>query len=235
MNNNNENYEENIENFNDNELINIGLDSSKANEKQIEINFIADGNIQNKQNICYSIQKGDNIFFKSAFCESSNIKKSDKIKLSDLEPEFEMSFYNEELEEKKIKIKTEDLKNGIIENINLPNIDILKIKIYSEEIKENNFTKLLKKGLNLDLSIAIDFTGSNGDPGYIDSLHYIQNGFMNNYEKAIRENIKIISMYNRNNKYDIYGFGAEVKGEFKKIFNINGTENPSITGIENII
>ena len=114
MNNNNENYEENIENFNDNELINIGLDSSKANEKQIEINFIADGNIQNKQNICYSIQKGDNIFFKSAFCESSNIKKSDKIKLSDLEPEFEMSFYNEELEEKKIKIKTEDLKMELL-------------------------------------------------------------------------------------------------------------------------
>ena len=87
----------------------------------------------------------------------------------------------------------------------------------------------------MDLSIAIDFTGSNGDPSYENSLHYIKNGFINNYEKAIRENIKIISMYNKQDKYNVYGFGAKVNGIFKNIFAINRADDPSIIGIENII
>ena len=93
---------------------------------------------------------------------------------------------------------------------------------------------MLKKGLNLDLSIAIDFTASNGYPDENDSLHRIKYGFVNNYEKAIREHYNIISTYNKKDKYDVYGFGADIDGEFKEIFNINGKEDPSITGIDNI-
>ena len=185
--------------------------------------------------ICYSIQKDDKILFKSAFCDSSNIKHSDKIRLCDLWPEFYVSFYNEEFEEKVVKIITEELDIGFTENINLPKIDNLKIKISSEEIKCNNMIKLLKQGLNLNLSIAIDFTGSNRHPSDYYSLHKIKDGFINNYEKAMRENIKIISIYNKQDKYDIYGFGAEINDEFKEIFNINGTADPSIEGIDNII
>ena len=127
------------------------------------------------------------------------------------------------------------MNEGIIENINLPKIDNLKIKISSKETKGNNLIKLLKKVLNLNLSIAIDFTGSNGDPDLDFSLHKIENGFINNYEKAMRENTKIISIYNKEDKYDIYGFGAKINGEFKEFFNINGTADPSIEGIDNII
>ena len=233
--NNNKNYQENIDNFDDNELINIGLDTPNEKEKLIELNFNTEENGNNNHDICYSIQKGEHILFKSAVCKSSNIKKSDKIKLSDLEPEFEISFYNEELEEKKIIIQTADLKNGLLEDLKFSNIDNLKIKIFSEETESNSFTKLLKAGLNLDLSIAIDFTGSNGNPKCENSLHYISNGFINNYEKAMRENIKIISMYNKSNKYNVYGFGAQLNGKFKDIFNINGNEDESIIGLENII
>jgi len=234
---NDEKYEEKIDNFNDNELINIDLDSPKENndEKCVQLNFNTDENNYSNKNVSYAIQKNDKILFKSAFCNSSNIKKSDRIKISDLEPEFELLFYNEEFQEKKVKIKTEELKSGITENINFPNSDKLKIKISSEDIACNNFIKLLKKGLNLDLSIAIDFTCSNGYPDEIDSLHRIKNGFVNNYEKAIREHYNIISTYNKKDKYDVYGFGADIDGEFKKIFNINGKEDPSITGIDNII
>ena len=233
--NNNLNYQDIIDNFDDNELINIDLDTPKENEKLITLNFSTEENGYNNSDIFFSIQKGDHIFFKSAVCKSSNIKKSDKIKISDLEPEFEISFYNEELEEKTIIIKTADLKNGLIEDLYFSNIDNLKIKIFSEETESNSFLKLLKEGLNLDLSIAIDFTGSNGDPIYENSLHYISNGFINNYEKAMRESIKIIPMYNKGNKYNVYGFGAQLNGEFKDVFNINGTDDENIIGIENII
>ena len=234
---NDEKYEEKIENFADNELINIDFDSPKENkeEKCIELNFNTYENHNKNSNVSYCIQKDDKILFKSALCNSSNLKKSDRIKLSDLEPEFEISFYNEEFQEKKVKIQTEKLKNGITENIKFSNMDNLKINISSEETESNNFIKLLKKGLNLDLSIAIDFTGSNGNPYGDYSLHKIKNGFINNYEKAIREHYKIISIYNKKDKYDVYGFGADIDNEFKEIFNINRTYDPSITGIENII
>ena len=235
--NNNEGYEEKIEEFTDNELININIDlpEEKKDEKLIELKFNTEQNKEKNAKISYSIQKNDKILFKSAVCKCSNIKNTDIIKISDLEPEFEMSFYNEEYEEKKIKIETEDLKNGITENINLPRIDNLKVTIFSEEKESNKFIKLVNKGLNLDLSIAIDFTGSNGNPENDDSLHKIKDGFINNYEKTIRENNKIISIYNKKDKYDVYGFGAKINGQFKEFFNLNRAEDPSIEGIENII
>ena len=87
----------------------------------------------------------------------------------------------------------------------------------------------------MDLSIAIDFTASNGDPDRDYSLHKIKDGFVNNYEKAIRENYIILSQYNKKDRYDIYDFGADIDNEFKEIFIINGTDDPGIEGIENII
>lgn len=236
--NNSENLEERIDNFTDDELINIGFDlpEEKNDDKCIEINFNTEECKGNENsNISYSIQKGDQILFKSAFCNNSNIKGTDKLPLKLLEPEFEISFYNEDFTEKKIVVKTDELKNGISEIINLPNIENFKIKMTSEEVEKNSFIKLIKKGLNIDLSIAIDFTSSNGYPSEEDSLHKIKDGFINNYEKAIRENYKIISSYNKKDKYNIYGFGADINGRFEECFNLNGTEDPSIIGIENII
>ena len=228
-------FEEKIEDFTDNEIINIdyGISEETKDQKVVELNFKAQNKDENK-NLSYSIQKGNKVLFKSAVCNSTNIKKSDKIKLSDLAPEFEIAFYNEEFEEKKVKIKTKDLKNGV--PIDLPHIEGLKINVSSEETKYTSFLKLLKeKNINLDLSIAIDFTGSNGYPQWKDSLHYIKDGFINKYEKAIREHYKIISPYNKNDKYNVYGFRADIDGNFKDIFNLNGTDDPSITWIENII
>ena len=237
--NNNKNYEEKIENSKDNETINIGYGLSKEMKDQrvIELNFKANNNNNNNANICYCVQKDNKLLFKSASCNVSNIKKSDKIKLSDLEPEFEISFIshnNEKFKEQKVKIKTEELKNGV--NIDLPNIDNLNINISSEETKYTSFIELLeKKNINLVLSIAIDFTGSNGNPQCNWSLHKIKDGFMNNYEKAMREFHKIISPYNKQDKYNVYGFGADIDYKFKEIFNLNRLDDPSIIGIENII
>ena len=230
-------YEEKIDNFTDDELLNIDYDEpkEKEDEKYIQLSF----NIKNNKgkdnnmnsNISYTIQKNDEIIFKSAFCDSSNIKKTDKIPESILKPEFEISFYNEDFEETKIKVNYNDLFQGV----EIKDFSDFNINVLPEIVKKNRLIKLIKSGLNLDLSIAIDFTCSNGSPNYSDSLHYIENGFVNNYEKAIRENYKIISTLNEKDKYDIYGFGADINGIFEKCFNLNMTDNPSIEGIENII
>jgi hypothetical protein len=148
-----------------------------------------------------------------------------------LKPDFEISFYNSDFEEKRIKVNYSDLLKGgqIIK------FEGLGINVLGENVKKNSLIKLIKKGLNLDLSIAIDFTCSNGWIDSPSSLHYIENGFVNNYEKAIRENYKIISNLNEKDKYDIYGFGADIDGKFEECFNLNMSNNPSIIGIENII
>jgi len=111
----------------------------------------------------------------------------------------------------------------------------IEIVISIEKFDKISLIKLKKDGLNIDLSIAIDFTGSNGSPDSTYSLHYIKNGFVNNYEKSIRACCDILSVYNKKDEYDVYGFGAYVNGEFSNCFNINFNQNSKIRGVENII
>jgi Copine len=50
--------------------------------------------------------------------------------------------------------------------------------------------------MELELCIAIDFTGSNGDPRRPGTLHYIHpDGSLNDYEKAITAVGSIIAKY----------------------------------------
>ena len=238
----NQNYEKEIDNFNDNEIINIGFDSndnSEENQKEKDIQlFFETKNQEYLSNvISYSIQKENKIIYKSPFCNCSHIKQTDKIPLSLLEPEFELSFYNKNYDEQKITITTEELLNQKTKNITieLPDMEKIEIVISIEKFDKISLIKLKKDGLNIDLSIAIDFTGSNGDPNYSDSLHYIKNGFVNNYEKSIRACCDILSVYNKKDEYEVFGFGANVNGEFSNCFNINFNENSKIKGVENII
>ena len=237
-----QNYEKEIDNFNDNEIINIGFDSndnSEENQKEKDIQlFFETKNQEYLSNvISYSIQKDNKIIYKSPFCNCSHIKQTDKIPLSLLEPEFELSFYNKNYDEQKITTTTEELLNQKTKNvaIELPDMEKIEIVISIEKFDKISLIKLKKDGLNIDLSIAIDFTGSNGSPDYSSSLHYIKNGFINNYEKSIRACCDILSVYNKKDEYEVYGFGADVNGEFSNCFNINFNENSKIKGVENII
>ena len=242
----NKNYEEKIENFNDDEKINIGFEPNEntdedEKEKDIQLFFQTKNEIDDTSNVLsYSIQKDNKIIYKSPLCKCSHIKQSDKLPLSLLNPEFEISFYNKNYDEQKISILTEELLSQKSKEITieLPEIEKLVVVISIEKFDKVSLLKLKKEGLNIDLSIAIDFTGSNGHPNYSNSLHYISNGFVNNYEKSIRACADILSIYNKNDEYDVYGFGADINGEFKRCFNINGDNkngNNKIKGIENVI
>ena len=242
-----ENYIEKIQEFDKNEIISIGCNNKDdEDEEYIQLLFLNNNNNNNnnkenndkkKENekICYTIQKDDKIIFKSAFCEDTYIKESDKLPINLLKPEFEISFYDQNYEEKKIKIKVSDLKIGYPININLPCIKSLDLNIKSETKKIIPINKLLIKGLKFKLNIAIDFTSSNGYPTFTNSLHYCDGETINNYEKGIKTIFGILSHYTENDDCNVYGFGADVKNEFKKIFNINNKEDPNIKGIENII
>ena len=60
--------------------------------------------------------------------------------------------------------------------------------------------------------VAIDFTGSNGDPALPTSLHY-QNptGLFNPYQDAITAVGSVLDNYDTDHMIPVYGFGARVR------------------------
>jgi hypothetical protein len=73
------------------------------------------------------------------------------------------------------------------------------------------FTDLIKGGLNMNIDMAIDFTGSNGDPNDTDSLHYYQT-YENAYQQAISRIGEAVIDYDSNNDIQMFGFGGQPKG-----------------------
>jgi len=96
------------------------------------------------------------------------------------------------------------------------------------------FVDYLTGGCELELSIAIDFTGSNGDPRRPGTLHYIHpDGRLNDYEKAITAVGGILSKYDSDQKFPVFGFGAKYGGVIRHSFQIGG--KPEMDGISGVL
>lgn len=96
------------------------------------------------------------------------------------------------------------------------------------------FVDYLTGGLELQLSVAIDFTGSNGDPRKPGTLHYIDRlgGQLNDYEKALTAVGAIIGRYDSDQQFPMFGFGAKFGGIINHSFQLGGTTEVSgITGM----
>ena len=118
------------------------------------------------------------------------------------------------------------------------NYQIGTLKINLKMIKKNSFIDYLKGGMQINMEIAIDYTASNGDPQKPSSYHYINGHFPNCYENAITNCCSIVSCYDEDQKFPVYGFGGippNNSNEVSHCFNINFENNPDIDGLENII
>ncbi len=78
-----------------------------------------------------------------------------------------------------------------------------------EDVKDSIIHQL-STGLTISAVVAIDFTGSNGNPKEKHSLHYLDGN--NQYRNAIRSIIPIIDQYDSDGKYPVYGFGMKYGG-----------------------
>ena len=67
----------------------------------------------------------------------------------------------------------------------------------------------MRGGLQLNLIVAVDFTGSNGSPTAQGSLHYINSAQPNQYQLALRGVWDILSNYDSDHRIPAYGFGAK--------------------------
>lgn len=78
-----------------------------------------------------------------------------------------------------------------------------------------SFRDFVMGGLEISLTVGIDFTGSNGDPSDPASLHHIDHSHKswNVYQQVINGVVNVLQAYDQDQKYPVYGFGARVRQE----------------------
>ena len=106
------------------------------------------------------------------------------------------------------------------------------------------FISYLRSGINIQLTIGIDFTGSNGHYKDPPSLHYLGGG-LNNYESAIRSCGDIVSAYDKEQSFPVFGFGFNFIDPYLNNFDGKYTdfnypincdiENPAIKYIDGVL
>ncbi|XP_041824480.1 copine-3-like [Melanotaenia boesemani] len=120
---------------------------------------------------------------------------------------------------------------------NYKNSGVICIK-RCQVVTEFSFLDYIMGGCQINFTIAIDFTGSNGMPTSPRSLHYINPEGNNEYLNAIWAVGNIIQDYNSNKLFPVFGFGAKVppSSQVSHQFPLNFTPSyPFCSGIEGVV
>jgi len=142
------------------------------------------------------------------------------------------NFHNNKLGELTNPIQT------FVSNDQKINNNQVNVKIKTTIKTVYSFLDFLRGGMEINLTIGIDFTGSNGSPTYSNSLHYLAQGSLNNYERAIRSCGDILAVYDADQLFPVYGYGAVYNGSSQNLhcFALNGNQNnPDIKTIDNVL
>ncbi|KAL4234128.1 Copine-4 [Mactra antiquata] len=104
--------------------------------------------------------------------------------------------------------------------------------------KVATFLEYIYGGMQINFTVGVDFTGSNGDPTSPQSLHYINPYQPNDYMQAIQAVGAVCQDYDTDKMFPALGFGAKIPPENKLSFefamNFNPT-NPYCAGVPGII
>eukprot|EP00959_Pyramimonas_sp_CCMP1952_P290570 6077724-Pyramimonas_sp.AAC.1 len=122
-----------------------------------------------------------------------------------------------------------DKSVGVIKHISPPVV-----------IEKPSLTAYIAGGMEISVSVAIDFTQSNGPPSQRDSLHHRTNqpGYLNQYEQAIWSVGNILAPYDSNQMFAVYGYGAALPGNrvTSHCFHLSGDPNsPYVHGVAGIM
>eukprot|EP00064_Thunnus_orientalis_P007103 superscaffoldBa00000770_g7122 len=118
--------------------------------------------------------------------------------------------------------------------VNSGTVTLLSFKVESEY----TFVDFIRGGTQLNFTVAIDFTASNGNPSQPTSLHYMSPYQMNAYAMALKAVGEIIQDYDSDKLFPAYGFGAKLPpdGKISHAFPLNSNiENPNCVGIEGVL
>jgi len=96
------------------------------------------------------------------------------------------------------------------------------------------FVDYISGGCEMNLCVAIDFTGSNGDPRKPGTLHHFNSdGSKNDYEKAVSAIGSILAKYDSDKKFPVWGFGAKYGGIVRHCFQCGPASE--VDGVEGIL
>ncbi|XP_053884303.1 copine-5 isoform X1 [Malaclemys terrapin pileata] len=118
--------------------------------------------------------------------------------------------------------------------INSGTVTLLSFTVESEY----TFLDYIKGGTQINFTVAIDFTASNGNPSQSTSLHYMNPYQLNAYAMALKAVGEIIQDYDSDKMFPALGFGAKIPpdGHVSHEFPLNGNaDNPYCSGIEGIL
>jgi hypothetical protein len=76
--------------------------------------------------------------------------------------------------------------------------------------KQHTFVDYLRSGTRINCIVSIDFTASNGDPKFAQSLHHQNPYEPNPYQKAINSVGTVLIDYDSDKQFVAHGFGARV-------------------------
>uniref|UniRef100_A0A672L4M4 Copine 8 n=1 Tax=Sinocyclocheilus grahami TaxID=75366 RepID=A0A672L4M4_SINGR len=103
---------------------------------------------------------------------------------------------------------------------------------------EVTFLDYIKGGTQINFTVAIDFTASNGNPSQPTSLHYMNPYQLNAYAIALKAVGEIIQDYDSDKMFPALGFGAKLPpdGRISHEFALNGNpKNPYCNGIDGVM
>lgn len=190
-----------------------------------------------KNKIVFKItSSNDSPVYKSECISDSGKFNSVKIPTLLLNNVFYISFFDcKNREVCKITTNLAEISNNLNFHIPMSKRRIFTCTSSSYITRNYTFIDYLKAGIQIGLSIAIDFTGSNGLPKERSSLHYIFGQEPNQYERAISSCGNILAYYDYDQLFPCYGFGANINGVSTPIFNLNFQQDPNIHLIQNVI
>lgn len=97
------------------------------------------------------------------------------------------------------------------------------------------FLDYINGGCEMQLCVAIDFTGSNGDPRKPGTLHYLSpdGSTMNDYEKAICAIGSLLADFDTDKMFPVWGFGAKYSGQVYHLFQCGPAAE--VSGIKGVL
>ncbi|XP_053172497.1 copine-1 isoform X2 [Scomber japonicus] len=106
-------------------------------------------------------------------------------------------------------------------------------------ITQHSFLDFVMGGCQINFTVGIDFTGSNGDPRSPESLHYMSADGRNQYLSALWSVGQVVRDYDTDKFFPAFGFGAKLPPDYKAAnheFALNfNPSNPHCQGIEGIV
>ncbi|XP_055562531.1 copine-9 isoform X3 [Falco biarmicus] len=118
--------------------------------------------------------------------------------------------------------------------VNSGTVTLLSFSVESEF----TFVDYIRGGTQLNFTVAIDFTASNGMPSQPTSLHYASPYQLSAYALALKAVGEIIQDYDSDKLFPAYGFGAKLPpdGKISHQFPLNNNvDNPNCAGIEGVL